>query len=228
MATLAATGALLGCSGAQTARHASDRDPTACFQPHLAIAFDLTRATSVLTHRFSSQTAGEAFLIFYRPGPWPGSYYFVMAPDPNPTTAAASRNVGILPNPGRGEPIRCVILGGGSLPDARGRELAYNYFAEDRDGNGRMDVFTAEDLDLDEDRRIDLASRMVLVDTDGDLILDEGFYETAEGTAPIPKEGENFMLRKPLWNYPVPFPNDELKRMNLFQALSDAVQALPE
>lgn len=220
-ALLLAAAALAGCGG-RGARAAAAAD--GCYRPHLTLGLDLAQVQPIATKRFEASNGAGATLILFAPGPWTDSYYFVMARDDSPEEIAASRNIGIVPARPPGQRIDCFILGGGdALPDRDGKAVFYNYFAEDRDGDGVIDRFTAEDLDLDEDGKIDTEVRIVLTDTEGDGVLDRGEYLTPGGARAVPREGANFMLRKPLWNYLVPFPDDTLRRMTIFRALQELI-----
>lgn len=219
-ALVLAAAALAGCGGRAAAARAAD----GCYRPHLRIGLDLARVQPVATKRFEAATGNGATLVLFAPGPWPNSYYFAMARDDSPEAIAASHNIGVIPAPPPGQRIGCFILSGGAaLPDRTGQAVWYNYFAEDQNGDGIIDRFTAEDLDLDEDGKIDADARMVLTDLNTDGVFDHGEYVTARGVSAIPREGANFMLRKPLWNYLVPFPDDTLKRMNIFDALQELI-----
>ncbi len=221
---LTAAGLLAGCAAAPGM--IVPASAAGCYRPHADLKFDVTRVASIGKTEFPSSNGSKLALVVFQPGPWAGSFYFVMAPDLSAASIAESRNIGVVPAVAPGDRIRCFVLGGGgTLPDRRGRPpVHYNYFALDTNGDGVIDLFLGEDLDLDQDGVIDLDTVMVLTDRDGDGAFDDGVYQTPNGSRPIPREGTNFMLHKPLWSYPVPFPADQVKQMRLFPALQQLLE----
>ena len=166
-------------------------------------------------------------LSVYQPGPWKDSYYFIMSTAPTMLSILASPHKGVMTDTnGNGYP-NCFLLGGGTLPDRRGKQVPYNYFALDINGDGIVDEFISEDIDLDHDRVMDRESVAILMEPDPDGHFMRGAYLKKGKMTLIPKRGRDFLLDKPLWKEPFPFADDEINRMNLIrelQKLWDEVQ----
>jgi hypothetical protein len=190
-----------------------------CYRPHWTIPLDLSQVRRVAQKTFTQHTGAPRYLTVFTPGPFERSYYFVMSPDSSEESIAQSEHKGVmLDTNGSGRPD-CFILGGGTLPDAKGQPVPYNFFAIDKDGDGRIEAFIGEDLDLDGDHVMDRDAQAVLTEPDARGHLRRGTYRSGGVDAPIPKEGFDFLLKKPLYDEPVPFPDNEATRMTLFAAL---------
>lgn len=144
-----------------------------------------------------------------------------MSPNPSDQAIRESRHYGVMMDLNQSGSADCFILSGGTLPDAEGRPIPYNFFAIDPEGRGKIQAFISEDLDLNGDRVMDDDSRAVLNEPDADGRFQKGTYLSPNETGEIPKSGSAFLLRKPLWDQPVPFEADEVTQMTLFSALQD-------
>ena len=168
---------------------------------------------------FTLHTGSERHLTIFSPGPFDRSFFFVMSPHPGAESVAASPHIGVLLDADQNGAPECIILAGGTLPDAKGRPVPYNFFAIDRGGAGDVDEFISEDLDLDGDRVMDRDVQAILIEPDAEGRFQRGAYLKAGRIQPIPKEGTAFLLKKPLHSDPVPFEDDEVTKMTLFGAL---------
>jgi hypothetical protein len=192
---------------------------TSCYRPHWTIRLDFSQVRRVAQKTFIQHTGAPRYLTIFAPGPFERSYYFVMSPDSSEESIAQSEHKGVmLDSEGNGTPD-CFILGGGTLPDAKGQSVPYNFFAIDRDGDGRIEAFISEDLDLDGDHVMDRDAQAVLTEPDARGHLRRGIYRSGGADTPIPKEGFDFLLKKPLYDQPVPFPDNEATQMTLFEEL---------
>jgi hypothetical protein len=190
-----------------------------CYRSHWTIPLDLQKVRSVARQPFTTHTGSKLFLTVYAPGPFERSFYFVMSPDSDPGTEGESRNIGIMLDTNRDGRADCFILGGGTLPDARGKPVPYNFFAIDWEGQGRIEEFISEDLDLDGDRIMDRNAQAILMEPDPAGHFKMGAYRSNGSIAPIPKEGFDFLLKKPLYEEPFRFPDNEVTQLTLFAAL---------
>ncbi|HUK56273.1 MAG TPA: hypothetical protein VLY20_06405 [Nitrospiria bacterium] len=195
-------------------------DPeTACYHPHWTIPLDFNKVRRAAQRTFIQHTGSSRYLTIFSPGPFERSYYFVMSPDPSEASIEQSEHKGVmLDTDGKGRPD-CFILGGGTLPDAKGEPVPYNFFAIDRDGNGRIEAFISEDLDLDGDHVMDQYVRALMTDPDPEGHFRRGTYQSDGASTPIPKAGFDFLLKKPLYDEPVPFADNEATQMTLFAEL---------
>jgi len=159
------------------------------------------------------------YLTLFEPGPFDRSIYFVMSPDPGSVESSANKGV-MLDSDRDGKPD-CFILGGGTLPDAQGKQVAYNFFAIDTEGRGEIDEFIAEDIDLNGDGIMDRDVQAVLTDPDANGHFRRGAYYANGAITPIPKEGFDFLLKKPLYKDPFPFPDNEVTKLTLFAVLQE-------
>jgi len=190
-----------------------------CYRLHRPIPFDIGNLRRVTQEPFTTHTGSKLYLTIFEPGPFERSLYFVMSPGTDPDSVARSANKGVmLDSDGEGKPD-CFILSGGTLPDARGKPVVYNFFAIDREGHGQIDEFISEDLDLDGDRIMDRNVQAILTEPDPRGHFRKGAYYVNGRITPIPKEGFDFLLKKPLYKDPFPFPDDEVTKMTLFAAL---------
>jgi hypothetical protein len=192
---------------------------TSCYHPHWAIPFDIGYLRRVTQEPFTAHTGSKLYLTIFEPGPFERSLYFVMSPDTDPDSVARSANKGVMLDSDRDGKPDCFILGGGTLPDARGKPVAYNFFAIDREGQGQIDEFISEDLDLDGDRIMDRNAQAILTEPDPNGHFRKGAYYVNGTITPIPKEGFDFLLKKPLYKDPFPFADDEVTKLTLFAAL---------
>jgi hypothetical protein len=192
-----------------------------CFRPHWRIPFDTGSLRRIEQRPFETHLGARRYLTFYSPGPFKASYFFVMSPDPTDESISQSPHIGVLFDSNRDGKPDCVILAGGTLPDAKGRPVAYNFFAIDRDGNGKIEEFLSEDLDLDGDHLMDAASVAVMADPDAEGHFASGTYLMYGEHRPIPKEGAFFLLQKPIFKIPFRFADDEVTKMTLFTALQE-------
>jgi hypothetical protein len=142
-----------------------------------------------------------------------------MSPDPDTAAVAKSTNIGIMLDTNRNGKPDCFILGGGTLPDARGNPVPYNFFAIDWEGQGRIEEFISEDIDLDGDRVMDPDVQAILMEPDPDGHFQMGAYLVNGSITPIPKEGPDFLLKKPLYPDGFHFPDNEVTKLALFAAL---------
>lgn len=142
-----------------------------------------------------------------------------MSPDPDPGSAVESKNIGVMLDTNLDGRADCFILGGGTLPNARGKPVAYNFFAIDWGGQGQIEEFISEDLDLDGDRVMDQNAQAIMMEPNPDGHFQMGAYRVNGSITPIPKEGFDFLLKKPLYEEPFRFPDNEVTRMTLFAAL---------
>jgi len=192
---------------------------TSCYRPHWTIPLDFSRVRRVAQKTFIQHTGSSRYLTVFSPGPFERSCYFVMSPESSEESIAQSEHKGVmLDSDGNGTPD-CFILGGGTLPDAKGRPVPYNFFAIDRDGDGRIEEFISEDLDLDGDHVMDAAAQAVLTEPDARGHFRRGIYRSGGVDTPIPKAGFDFLLKKPLYDEPVPFADNEATQMTLFAEL---------
>lgn len=197
----------------------SSNSETACYRPHWTIPIDFGKVRRVAQNPFIQHTGASRYLTIFAPGPFERSYYFVMSPDASEESIVQSEHKGImLDSDGNGIPD-CFILGGGTLPDAKGQPVPYNYFAIDQDGDGRIEEFISEDLDLDGDHMMDRDTQAILSEPDAKGHFRRGYYRSDGVDTPIPKEGFDFLLKKPLYDVPVPFPDNEVTQMTLFSDL---------
>jgi hypothetical protein len=153
-----------------------------------------------------------------------------MSPDPDAPSVAKSTNIGIMLDTNRNGKPDCFILGGGTLPDARGNPVPYNFFAIDWGGRGQVEEFISEDLDLDGDRVMDRNAQAILTETDPDGRFQMGAYLVDGAITRIPKEGSDFLLKKPLYPDGFYFPDNEVTKLTLFAALQkiwDELQIKP-
>jgi hypothetical protein len=225
------TGHLLACGAAMLAAACASAPATPnpapdCFRPHWRIPFKAGSLRRIEQRPFQTHLGARRFLTFYSPGPFKASYFFVMSPDPSEDSIAGSPHIGVLFDSNRDGKADCVILAGGTLPDANGRAVAYNFFAIDRDGNGQIEEFLSEDLDLDGDRVMDPASVAVMAEPDPAGHFGRGTYLMYGENHPIPKEGGFFLLQKPIFKVPFRFADDEVTKMTLFTALQEIWEKL--
>jgi len=197
-----------------------------CYRPHWRVPFETSSLRPIAQRPFETHLGDRRYLTVFSPGPFKASVFFVMSPDPSDASIAASPHAGILLDSNRNGTADCVILAGGTLPDAKGKPVPYNYFAIDRDGNGAVEEFFSEDLDLDGDRVMDRASVAVLSDPDPDGHFSRGIYFTEGGNRPIRKEGSFFLLQKPLFPQGFRFADDEVTKMTLFPTLQEIWRGL--
>jgi hypothetical protein len=190
-----------------------------CYRPHWTIPSDFKKDRQVKQGSFTMHTGAPRFLTLFSPGPFEHSVLFVMSPDPSDESVTASTHRGVLLDSNRDGHLDCFILGGGTLQDRKGRPVPYNFFAVDLDGDGRIEKFIGEDLDLDGDRVMDRSSQAILMDPDPNGHFRKGVYVTGDSVRPIRKEGSVFLLNKPLWIEPFRFQDDEVTKMTLFTAL---------
>ena len=194
---------------------------TSCYRPHWTIPLDFSQVRRVTQRTFIQHTGSPRYLTVFTPGPFERSYYFVMSPGSTEESIVQSEHKGVmLDSDGNGTPD-CFILGGGTLPDAKGQAVPYNFFAIDQDGDGRIEAFIGEDLDLDGDHVMDQAAQAVLTEPDAKGHFRRGTYRAGGVDTPIPKEGFDFLLKKPLYDEPVPFPDNEVTQMTLFAELEN-------
>ena len=163
----------------------------------------------------------QFYVTAFEPGPFDHSYYFVMSPGPQDESIALSQNVGVMQDTDDNGKADCFILGGGTLSDAEGNPKAYNFYAIDRKGKGRIEEFISEDLDLDGDRVMDEASQAVMMKPDSQGHFQQGVYIAHEAVTSIPKEGTAFLLKKPSRTDLVPFQDNEATKMTLFKTLHE-------
>ncbi|HEY4485426.1 MAG TPA: hypothetical protein VI702_03760, partial [Nitrospiria bacterium] len=175
---------LLG--GCATAPALLPSAPT-CYRPHWAIPFDLDKIQAVARRTFTLHTGSERHLTIFSPGPFDRSFFFVMSPHPGAESVAASPHIGVLLDSDQNGAPECIILAGGTLPDAKGRPVPYNFFAIDRGGAGDVDEFISEDLDLDGDRVMDRDVQAILIEPDAEGRFQRGAYLKAGRIQPIPK-----------------------------------------
>ncbi|MBI3611546.1 MAG: hypothetical protein HY204_12705 [Nitrospirae bacterium] len=197
----------------------STNPASVCYRPHWAIPFDIQKVQRVAQQSFTTHTGSMLYVTIFAPGPFDRSFYFVMSPTPDTGSVAKSANIGIMLDTNRNGKPDCFILGGGTLPGARGKPVAYNFFAIDREGNGRIGEFISEDLDLDGDRIMDRNVQAILMEPDPEGHFQRGAYLVNGSITPIPKDGSAFLLRKPLWQEPFRFQDDDVTKMTLFAAL---------
>jgi hypothetical protein len=201
-----------------------------CYRPHWLIPFDIQKVRRVAHESFTTHTGSNLYLTIFEPGPFARSFYFVMSPDPDPASVAKSANIGIMLDTNRNGKPDCFILGGGTLPDARGNPVPYNFFAIDWGGRGQVEEFISEDLDLDGDRVMDRNAQAILTEPDPDGHFQMGAYLVDGVITRIPKDGSDFLLKKPLYPDGFHFPDDEVTKMTLFAALQkiwDELQTKP-
>jgi len=201
-----------------------------CYRPHWPIPFNIEKVRRVVHESFTTHTGSNLYLTVFEPGPFARSFYFVMSPDPDATSVAKSANIGIMQDTNRNGKPDCFILGGGTLPDERGNPVAYNFFAIDWEGQGQIDEFISEDLDLDGDRVMDRNAQAILTEPDSDGRFQMGAYLVDGTITRIPKVGFDFMLKKPLYPGGFHFPDNEVTQMTLFGALVkiwDGLQTKP-
>lgn len=130
-----------------------------------------------------------------------------------------SEHFGVMADSDRIGKADCFILNGGILPDADGEPVVYNFFAIDQEGDGEIDEFISEDLDLDGNQAVDRNVQAILMERDPEGHFRRGAYLVRGKIVPIPKDGNTFLLKKPLYKDGYPFPDDEVTRMMLFSAL---------
>ena len=196
-----------------------------CYRPHWVIPFEIQKVRRVAQQPFTMHAGSQRFLTIFEPGPFERSFFFVMSPDPGEESVAKSEHKGVLLDSDRNGTADCFILGGGTLPDAKGKPVPYNFFAIDRDADGRIEEFISEDLDLDGDRVMDRAALAILKEPDPAGHFQRGAYLSAGGISPIPKEGPDFVLKKPVMAE-FHFPDNEVTKMTLFAALQKIWQEL--
>ena len=197
-----------------------------CYRPHWPVPFKIESLRRIAQRPFETHLGDRRYITVYSPGPFKASLFFVMSPDPSDDSIGASPHIGILLDSNRNGTADCVILAGGTLPDAKGKPVPYNYFAIDRDGNGAVEAFIGEDLDLDGDRIMDRASVAVLSDPDPEGHFLRGVYYSGRANRPIKKEGGFFLLEKPLFKQGFRFADDEVTKMNLFPTLQSIWKTL--
>ena len=190
-----------------------------CYRPHWPIPFNMKKVRRVAQQTFTTHTGSKLYLTIFEPGPFEPSLYFIMSPDPDAASVVKSANIGIMLDSNRNGKPDCFILGGGTLPDARGTSVPYNFFAIDWEGGGHIEEFISEDLDLDGDRVMDRNAQAILTEPDPDGHFQMGAYLVNGAITPIPKEGSGFLLKKPLYPDGFHFPDDEVTKMTLFAAL---------
>lgn len=190
-----------------------------CYRPHWNLPLDFNAVSPVIQLSFTQNTGARRVITVYEPGPWTASFYFVMSPDKAPHSITRSNHRGVFFDSGGNGVPDCFILRGGTLPNKRGKQVPYNFFALDHDGDGLVEEFIMEDLDLDGDRIMDRQSLAVLAEPDAEGHYMLGAYLQKGGMSPILKEGSSFLLKKPLWEDPFSFPDDEITRMKLFGEL---------
>jgi hypothetical protein len=190
-----------------------------CYRPHWPIPFDIKKVRRAAHESFTTHTGSNLYLTIFEPGPFARSFYFVMSPDPEAASAAKSPNIGIMLDTNRNGKPDCFILGGGTLPDARGKAVPYNFFAIDWGGLGQIEEFISEDLDLDGDRVMDRNTQAILTEPDPDSRFQMGAYLVDGAITRIPKEGSDFLLKKPLYPNGFHFPDNEVTKLTLFAAL---------
>jgi hypothetical protein len=213
----ALTAFLTSCATAPPMTHPE----TSCYRPHWTIPLDFSQVRRVAQKTFIQHTGSPRYLTVFTPGPFERSYYFVVSPDSSEESIARSEHKGVmLDTYGNGTPD-CFILGGGTLPDAEGQPVPYNFFAIDQDGDGGIEAFISEDLDLDGDHVMDRDAQAVLTEPDAKGHFRRGIYRSGGVGTPIPKEGFDFLLKKPLYDEPVPFSDNEVTQMTLFAELEN-------
>jgi len=198
-----------------------------CYRPHWTIPLDLSQVRRVAQRTFIQHTGSSRYLTVFTPGPFERSYYFVMSPDLSEESIAQSEHKGVMiDSDGNGRPD-CFILGGGTLPDVKGQPVPYNFFAIDQIGDGRIEEFISEDLDLDGDYVMDRDAQAILSEPDAKGHFRHGIYRSGGKTSLIPKEGFDFLLKKPLYDQPVLFADNEVTQMTLFEELENIWKELP-
>lgn len=190
-----------------------------CYRAHWPFPLNLEEVTPVLQRSFTQSTGAKRFITVYEPGPWTDSFYFVMSPSNTPHSILNSKHKGVFFDSNRNGIADCFILSGGTLPNKRGKPIPYNFFVTDRNGDGAIEEFIMEDLDLDEDRIMDKNTVAVLMEPDPEGHFTQGAYLQKGTITPIPKDGSAFYLRKPLWKDPFAFADDEVTKMKLFGEL---------
>ncbi|HEY5595616.1 MAG TPA: hypothetical protein VIL61_10755 [Nitrospiria bacterium] len=201
-----------------------------CYRPHWPIPFNIQKVRRVAHESFTTHTGSKLYLTVFEPGPFERSFYFVMSPDPNAASVAKSANIGIMLDTNRNGKPDCFILGGGTLPDARGKPVPYNFFAIDWEGRGQVEEFISEDLDLDGDRVMDRNAQAILTEPDPAGRFQMGAYLVNGAITLIPKEGSDFLLKKPLYPDGFHFSDNEVTKLTLFAALQkiwDKLQTKP-
>ena len=198
-----------------------------CYRPHWTIPLDLSQVRRVAQRTYFQHTGSSRYLTVFSPGPFERSYYFVMSSDSSEDSIAQSEHKGVmLDSDGNGR-LDCFILGGGTLSDAKGQPVPYNFFAIEHDGDGRIEAFISEDLDLDGDHVMDGDAQAILSDPDAKGHFRHGIYRSGGKTSLIPKEGFDFLLKKPLYDQPVLFADNEVPQMTLFEELEKIWKELP-
>lgn len=199
-----------------------------CYRPHWTLPLDFNRVHRLSQQSFIQHTGAVRYLTIFGPGPFDHSYYFVMSPGSSKESIAQSEHKGVMVDSDENGIPDCFILGGGTLPDAKGEPVPYNYFAMDRDGDGQIEVFFSEDLDLDGDHVMDQNVLAIMADPDSAGHLRRGIYRSNGTATPIPKAGFDFLLKKPLYDAPVPFPDNEVTQMTLFGELNKIWKEMQE
>jgi hypothetical protein len=192
---------------------------TECYRSHWPIPFELIKVRRIAQQPFATHTGSQRFVTIFKPGPFKQSLFFVMSPRSDAGSVARSPHIGVMLDTNRNGSPDCFILGGGRLPDKNGNQVPYNFFAMDREGDGQIEEFISEDLDVDGDRLMDQDTRAVLMDPDPEGHFQKGVYHVNDTITPIPKEGSAFLLKKPLFEDPFSFQDNEVTQMTLFSVL---------
>jgi hypothetical protein len=192
---------------------------TECYRSHWPIPLDIKKVRRVAQQPFTTHTGSQRIVTIFKPGPFKQSLFFIMSPSSDAGSVARSPHIGVMLDTNRNGSPDCFILGGGRLPDKNGKQVPYNFFAMDREGDGQIEEFISEDLDLDSDRVMDQDSRAVLMDPDSEGHFQKGVYHVNNTITSIPKEGSSFLLKKPLFEEPFTFQDNEVTQMTLFSVL---------